>query len=274
MTADAIARGKDYRRHLYAEGAAVLDQDEHVAGAEAPFDEALTNGLLVIVAAHWPEATTKSKGSKVWTLPADMLLQVLEDRAHFADGFAYLPTERPVTELAEDSTLRTLDTNETVLIHVDQLRGAVARTQQPRHGRGPGRQVTRDDVAALLALDDHPALHVLHNHYLDERWRRAQVADLNEHARAASYLALLPEEERTHRVEAADAALGPTPGDIDTLPQECPVCGHETLASIGSDDFGYGITAGTCWVCSYQRSADIAYDLGMDIEWEVRWTDF
>jgi hypothetical protein len=128
-------------------------------------------------------------------------------------------------------------------------------------------------VKALLALDDHPALQALRDRYLDETWRRAQVADRNERARAESYLDLLNEEERTRRVEAADAALAPTPDDVETPPQECPVCGYETLASTGSDDFGYGVTAGPCRVCSYQRSSDIAYDLGMDMHWEANWAD-
>jgi hypothetical protein len=44
------------------------------------------------------------------------------------------------------------------------------------------------------------------------------------------------------------------------------------MQATGGDDFGYGITAATCHVCSYQRSDRIAYDLGMDKEWEVRWS--
>ncbi len=270
MTADAIARNKDHRRHLYAEGAAVLDQDEHVAGAEALFDQSLTNGLLAIVATHWPTGIYRSDRK---LKSASELLAVIKDELTLQDGIAHVSTEERATDLAEDSTRRTLNTNGSVLIQVKQLRDAVTRTQLPRHGRGPGRQVTRDDVKALLALDDHPALRAVHNQYLDETWRRAQVADRNEHARAADYLDLLGEEERTRRVEAADAVLAPTPGEVETPPQECPVCSHETLASTGSDDFGYGITAGTCLVCSYRRSADIAYNLGVDIHWEANWAD-
>jgi hypothetical protein len=33
----------------------------------------------------------------------------------------------------------------------------------------------------------------------------------------------------------------------------------------------YGIVAGTCLICSYRRTSDIAYDLGMHMEWDLRW---
>jgi hypothetical protein len=85
----------------------------------------------------------------------------------------------------------------------------VVRTQIPRHGRGPGKQVTREDVEALLDLDHVVGLHVLQDHYLDEHWRSAQVADRNETARAADYLDLLDEDEITRRQEAAESVLGP-----------------------------------------------------------------
>ena len=45
---------QDHRREIYAQAAAVLDEDHLVPGAEALFDQALTNGLFVIAAAAIP----------------------------------------------------------------------------------------------------------------------------------------------------------------------------------------------------------------------------
>jgi hypothetical protein len=209
VTGDATNGDNAHRRRLYAEGAAVLDQDEHVAGAEALFDSALTNGLLAIMSVPWPQEILRWDGKPH---AAERLLQILEDRVGLEDGVAKLPARQWPAEAAEDSPQRSLDDNETVSIQVDQVRDAVVRTQIPRHGRGPGKQVTREDVEALLDLDHVVGLHVLQDHYLDEHWRSAQVADRNETARAADYLDLLDEDEITRRQEAAESVLGPWPG--------------------------------------------------------------
>ena len=66
-------------------------------------------------------------------------------------------------------------------------------------------------------------------------------------------------------------SLSRHPGDVSFEPQDCPVCNRQTLQSTDGDDFGYGITAGTCLVCSYRRSDRIASELGMDLEWHLRW---
>lgn len=39
---------------------------------------------------------------------------------------------------------------------------------------------------------------------------------------------------------------------------DCPVCGRETLAVSGIDDFGVGYGSGVCLVCSCVRSPDAA----------------
>jgi hypothetical protein len=51
------------------------------------------------------------------------------------------------------------------------------------------------------------------------------------------------------------------------------VCDRTALASTGQDPFGYGITAGTCLVCSYRRNEVIAWNLGRDLEWDRGWED-
>jgi len=257
-----------HRRDLYAEGAAVLDEDCHVVGAEALFDQALTNGLLVIAADYIPghpaaDATKKQP-------PASVLLTQLGDRAGVIEGVAQIPTGMRAEEIDERTGFgETLDRDEFVSLYVDQLHDALQRTQAARHGRGPGEQVTPEDVQALLELDIHPALGVLVNHYMDQDWRRAQVADRTEQARAADYLDLLDEEEVNRRTQHAALIWDPHPGDPYVEPQECPVCDRQTLQSTDGDAFGYGITAGTCLVCSYRRSDRIADDLVMRLR--LRW---
>jgi hypothetical protein len=109
VTADAIKGSDDHWRRVYAEGAAVPDQDEHVACAEAVFDQALTNGLLAIVATNWPSKIRRSNGD---LRSASELLAVINSKLTLQDDIAHVPTEERATELAEDSTLRTLDTSE------------------------------------------------------------------------------------------------------------------------------------------------------------------
>jgi hypothetical protein len=95
---------------------------------EGPFDAALTNGLLSIVAEEWPGADACPKGDKM--LPASELLTVIE-------GAGGQP-----------------------MVNVPVLREALDLTQPFRHGRaddefaviGPGH------LAALAALDEHHAL--------------------------------------------------------------------------------------------------------------------
>jgi hypothetical protein len=257
------------RKRLYAEGAAVLDEDCHVVGAEALFDQALTNGLLVIATSYIPghpagDPKKKQPSASAW-------LTQLSKQAGVTDGVAQLPTGKRAQEFDEQIGLRYLDHEELVPLYVKQLRDALRRTQAARHGRGPGEQVRPEDVAALLALDAHPALGALVNHYLDRDWRRAQIADRSEQARAADYLDLLDEDEVDRRANHSALALASMTSEDDMEPQDCSVCGRTALLSSGGDDFGYGITAGTCLVCSYRRSDRIAYDLGVDLEWELRW---
>jgi len=257
------------RGKLYAEGAAVLDEDCQVSGAEGLFDQALTNGLLAIAAAAIPGHPAAGSG---FMPAANRLLVDIAKHAPPTDGVSRVLTGAKVTDLGPMGLVET-DEDEYVEVRVDQLSGALARTQAARHGHGPGGQVNVDDVAALLALDRHPALEALTDHYLDRDWRRAQVADRTDKARAAGYAALLGDEELSRRAKHAQEQLSPIPGDDFTSPQLCPVCAEETITSTGGDDFGYNITAGTCLVCSYVRSDRIAYDLGVDQEWETRWAD-
>ena len=248
---------QDDRREIYAQAAAVLDEDHLVPGAEALFDQALTNGLLVIAAAVIPgHAAADDPPRRRLPSAADLLTALA---AHAGD--AARPTiEIPLGGSGDSGFL---------LLEAAHLQDAVRRTQAARHGRGPGGQVTTADVEALLALDKHPALQAIAGHYLDKNWRQAQVADQIERSRAADFLDNLDSNEISRRVREAERVSGFHEDELE--PQECPVCGHNTLLATVPDDFGYGTTAGTCVVCSYHRSDDAAYEKNLDQEWRARW---
>jgi hypothetical protein len=69
------------------------------------FDQALTNGLLAILATNWPDEIRRSNGQ---LRSASELLAVINTELTLQDGIAHLPTEERATECADDSTLRTL----------------------------------------------------------------------------------------------------------------------------------------------------------------------
>lgn len=116
------------RQARYALNVSVLSDDR--VPPEGPFDVALTNGLLAVVAASAPKAVLNRKGQ---TLPArDLLSKAV------ALGF-----ELDVAVLAEGLDL----------------------TQPLRHGRADDEwiQVTPKHVGAVRALDDLDGLQVLHH---------------------------------------------------------------------------------------------------------------
>lgn len=114
------------RRVRYATNLLALEADR--VPPEGPYDAALTNGLLAIVAEEWPGAEINAKGKRM--LPASELLTVIED----AGG---LP-----------------------MVDVAVSREGLALTQPFRHGRADDEFAIIDSrhTAALAALDDHPAL--------------------------------------------------------------------------------------------------------------------
>lgn len=83
------------------------------------------------------------------------------------------------------------------------------------------RSLVRDmRVQALLALDEHPALHAIEERYLDKAWRQAQVDDQKEVARATEFLSHLGSDEPERRVDEAEQTYDPR--DEEPEPQECP----------------------------------------------------
>jgi hypothetical protein len=257
------------RADIYAAGTAVLEQDKEVANAEGIFAQALTNGLLAIAAVCVP-GHPASSATSVSLPPASKLLDDFVDAFGQTHGVCSVPTGEDAVDL-KGFRFASLGYELRVEIQVDVLRDALRRSNAPRHGRGAAGVLTDEDVRALGQLDDHPALRVLSGQYADSGWRQGQVEDLNEHARASDYLALLDESEQERRRNELPVPLVKPGDDPGVPPQSCPVCGWETLISTGGDEMGYGITAGVCFICSYRLSEATAHEMNLDAEWVARW---
>lgn len=229
--ADNEPRSEHWRRE-YVQAVAQLQQDLAFPGVEGVFDQALTKGLLVIAAAERPDLlATKNER--------------LPSASSLATGLATVPE-----------------------VNASAAEEAYERTSAFRHGRSQGGGLTPSDRDLVEHLDHHPALSGLQSELLDLHWAKAEVADHYEVARASHYLDLLDDDEVRRRFAHAKQALTPfvKPGEDVVEPQECPVCELDAMNREGGDDFGHGYVAGTCLVCSYRRSDDIAYELGIDIE--------
>jgi hypothetical protein len=225
--ADAEPRIKGWRAG-YVKGVLLLRKGGVFRAAEGVFNQALTNGLLAIACVEQP---------------ALVAVERLPSASQLAKDLAHVP-------------------------EVDQpkLDQAIKRTDAARHGRDVGSQLKEGDIRLLGELDGHPALSVILGEQIDERWANAYLVNRHEIERAVAYLELLDDDEVQRRIEFAESALAPTPGEYDEGPQECDVCENETMNREGRDDFGYGYVLGTCVVCSYRRSDDVAHQSGMDAE--------
>ena len=129
------------RRVRFATNAAALRDDR--LPPEAPYDAALTNGLLAIVADQWPGEEVKPNGN---TKAARELLDVINGHGNpfpFIDAFV--------------------------------LRNGLDLTQPARHGRSDDEFAVLQlhHVSALIALDQHPALD-----FLDATSADANISDL------------------------------------------------------------------------------------------------
>ncbi|CAL9362632.1 hypothetical protein SUDANB105_00698 [Streptomyces sp. enrichment culture] len=238
------------RAYQYAECTAVLEADHEVPGGEAIFDQALSNGLLTIVAAEWPGEETKPKGSMMRS--AAELLTVIEEKA----------------DEQEDGTLLISlpdgDGLGRVRVDTATLRDGIKQTQAPRHGRGKG-SLERHHIDALLALDEHPALGRIPEVVSDGRWVKAEVRDIYERDRAQKYLDFLGHEEVELRAERApDLVEYPHPKHNPDREgcdlEDCGVCGYESFKLDYPAEFEE-TGSGACLVCSYTRTPDTAYYL-------------
>lgn len=118
------------RRVRYALNTLAIHDD--TLPPEGPYDTALTNGLVAIVAREWPGAEFDKKGR---TLPASALLNYIAD----------------------------VGGSQWVAVDVVRLQEALSLTQPLRHGRSDDEwdSIGHGHVEALLRLDEHPALRIL-----------------------------------------------------------------------------------------------------------------
>lgn len=242
------------RTYQYARCSAVLDADHEVPGCEAIFDQALSNGLLAIVAAEWPGEEVDPK--KLRTLSAATLLGVIEEKADKQpDGTFLIPGTRADPDV--------------VCVDTKTLRDGVTETQAPRHGRGEGK-LERRHIDALLVLDRHRSLGRIPEVVSDGRWIKAEIHDLYDRDRAQVYLEFIGDEEAQMRAERAPELTESyhpkhNPDWEGTELEHCAVCGYESFrldVPVDFEDTG----SGACLVCSYTRSPDTSYYLTMNAQ--------
>ncbi|MFD6343452.1 hypothetical protein ACFWF9_01835 [Streptomyces roseolus] len=242
------------RSYQFARCSAVLDRDHEVPGGEAIFDQALSNGLLAVVAAEWPGEEREPKGPRMRSAAA--LLGVIKEKAdEQPDGTFLIPGTDPDSE--------------GVWVDTTTLRDGVDKTQAARHGRGPG-NLERRHVDALLVLDEHRALRRIAEVMSDGQWVKAEVRDIYERDRAQKYLEFLGDEEAEFRAERAPELVeyphpkhNPDREGCDL--EDCGVCGYESFKLDYPAEFE-GTGSGACLVCSYTRTHDTAYYLTLNAE--------
>ncbi len=230
----SIVSRSRHARDEYARNTVALGLGYERPGAPALFDAAVTNGLVAIVAHEWPGEEVEP-GKKGRMLSANSLLKLIDEKA------------RSGIELSDAATR--------VAGNIGVLRRTVTELAPARHGSGGWAFVHPDAVEALRDLDQHPALLVLGMFEGDEREAQDLARDADARASAESYLALLSEDEIARRVANLDDALPFDPKERAASfdPQECDVCGQETLVVTSIDPHGVGVGVGTCFVCGYHR---------------------
>jgi len=187
---------------------------------EGPYDAGLTNALLSIVTYEWPGEEVTPKGKMKC---ARDLLDVLD---RHDNPFPYIDTA--------------------------VLREGLDLTQPARHGRSDDEfAVLRPNhVAALVALDDHPALY-----FLDAASTERDVGRLIWLAFVQRAEVELPFDPKDRSIDAGD-------------PEDCDECCRPTFLPSGWDTFG-GI-AGHCIACGYSRDYDAAYDRAVQTAFRAR----
>ncbi|MFD8414179.1 hypothetical protein ACFV2Q_20880 [Streptomyces sp. NPDC059650] len=273
---------QEQRAETYARCTAELEGDHTGPGAEAIFDQALTNGLAAVVSAEWGEAAaTEKNGRRVRSAAA--LLDVVEEKAQEdpeEPGVFVIPDPAPLS--APNETLRgvwpwegvdslALDTR----IHVIVLRSGIKSTQPVRHASGRG-GLQREHIEALLALDHHKGLGTLGGEHADRAWEGTKADDRAARARAFALLLRLGDEEASNRAERA-RELHPSyhpkhnPDGLEL--QDCPVCGYTAFSPDHGDEHGMGIGVGQCLVCHYERTAGVAAEEAEKLIYQLRWAD-
>lgn len=247
-------RGEDYARCTRA-----LEQDRERPGAEAIFDQALTNGLAAIVSRRWPGEEMRGRQVK----PASECLDVIEEHGTATDDGVYeledLDPPPPGFVLGDEPT--------PTIVRAAVLRDGIRITQPPRHARAHEPQPLRTEhVAALRMLNVDASLQVSFEDFdLEELEQRVALADSVELARARRYLELLDPEEMERR-EGIDYVGDYTEVDDDERiePADCPACGLQALIPSGFDSYLGEFAWGTCVACSYTKAYEVADFEGRD----------
>jgi hypothetical protein len=260
MSDSQIRRARQYAVCTYA-----LGYDRVTDGAEGIFDQALTNGLAAIVAHSWPGA--EHDGRRM--LSASKLLDVIEHHGKRTGAGVVRVLHDP--EGTEWISLPFADepAPNFTAVHVETLRDALEATQAIRHARisdeEPARAILREHVDALGELDHHPALFALSDEMIDRAEITAEKLDARERARAAAYYHTLGDDERERRRDLDFLSLYDRQGHAPRREIElCPVCGTFALICEEFESLLDAIGIGTCVVCSYARSRDVADQLARD----------
>lgn len=228
----------------------------------------LTNGLAAIVAHNWPGADMEGSDGKARA--ASGLLKVIADRGiddgapvrvlHVMNGPEY--EEHPALGQIENFTT----------VDVPAFRDALRVTQAIRHARaagGDGEALTEKHVEALTALDYHPALFAITDELVERSQAGIAGRDAAERARAGAYYRALDADERERReaIDFVSAHAWETKDDRSVV-EECPVCDSRALVAPEIDNVIGEIGIGFCFVCSYQRTAQVAEETAFQLDLE------
>ncbi|WP_157535247.1 hypothetical protein [Nocardia inohanensis] len=255
----------DRRVEEYAKCTYALTHQPGLDGREAVFDQALTNGLAVLVAHTWPGEEMKTVRGQVQIKSAAELLGVIKDKT----GSGRIPhdLDNPVTDLPDTyDPLVVLPFTE---VNVPLLKAAVVATQAIRHARETGSDtdsvLTIEHLAALAALDRHPKLGGITWVQVDRDWESSRANNDTEMERAHRFCEALegsPELERRTGLDYEVEAFGRPDEPVDV--EMCPVCGEIAFVARSRDGMTATIGVGHCWVCSYERTALVAEQMAVD----------
>jgi hypothetical protein len=247
------------RAREYGECTAALIANPEAAGAEALFNQALSNGLAAIVSHHWPGEDRRGNGR---VKSAADLLSLINRKVRRRGNMRVL-----------EGRLRGYRWRTAIATNV--LAEGVRQTDPVRHGSNEGSRLEKRHIDELVKLDSHPSLQSLTNEVHDEHWRQEVSADRDARWRALVYIRRLSPEEWARRQEPAfveqHLPFDPKERYSSFGADLCPVCGLETLIVQEIDPFGVGVGAGTCVACGYTRTAFMAEDEAMyeKIQWEL-----
>ncbi|GAA2171253.1 hypothetical protein [Actinomadura napierensis] len=162
-------------------------------------------------------------------------------------------------------------------VAVRTLSNAIGATQAIRHARDVGEEtaasLTEEHLAALAALDRHPALRTLTQERIDRYEQSVADADAIERERAERFLEALGEPERARRARRDYVAEYRWVSKDDSCEvEDCPVCGCTALVTPERERILDEVGVGHCFVCSYERTARVAQDQRRRCSSSGRWS--